>query len=329
MMRRRSLPWIHRYSRFIIGAIAVVGLIISTYLTITEWSGGKVACPIDPSTGVSGCQKVAESPYSHIFGVPISLLGMFGYLSTAIFALAPLIFNPEQNKKTRNQIEQSTWLLLLVSTTAMAVFSAYLMFTSATIIKALCIYCVASAICSWLLLIMTIFGRQWEEIGQLIFTCLVVGVITLVGALGVYANSNNAIAAGGKVDIPTPTVAATPPNGWPVTTTSGPAEIALAKHLASKGIKEYGAFWCPHCFEQKQLFGKEAAAILKDQKVYVECDPQGTKPDPKACSAAGIKGFPTWIINGQQHSGTQTLEELAQLSGYKGPVNFKYKLPGR
>ncbi|MBR8831181.1 MAG: vitamin K epoxide reductase family protein [Chlorogloea purpurea SAG 13.99] len=328
-MRRRSQPWIHRYSRLLIGAIAVVGLIISTYLTIVEWSGGQAACPIDPTTGVSGCQKVAESPYSHLFGVPLSLLGMFGYLGIIVLALAPLVFNAEQDKKTRNQIDQSTWLLLLIGTTAMAVFSAYLIFTSTTVIKALCVYCLASAICSWLLFIMTIFGRQWEEIGQLIFTCLVVGVITLVAALGLYSGANNAIASSGKTDIPLPTVAAAPPYGWEVSTTSGPAEIALAKHLASKGIKEYGAFWCPHCYEQKQLFGKEAVAIIKEEKVYVECDPQGNAPDPKACSAAGIKGFPTWIIAGAQHSGTQSLEKLAELSGYQGPMDFKYKLPGR
>lgn len=36
----------------------------------------------------------------------------------------------------------------------------------------------------------------------------------------------------------------------------------------------YGAFWCSHCFDQKQDFGKEAAADFP----YVECYPDGMRP---------------------------------------------------
>ena len=39
---------------------------------------------------------------------------------------------------------------------------------------------------------------------------------------------------------------------------SGKAEIALAKHLSKTGAKMYGAFWCGHCANQKEVFGKEA-----------------------------------------------------------------------
>jgi hypothetical protein len=123
--------------------------------------------------------------------------------------------------------------------------------------------------------------------------------------------------------------AAKPPYGWEVTTVSGKAEIALAKHLKAIGAKEYGAFWCPHCYDQKQLFGKEAGEILKKEGVYIECDPQGVNGNPQACRDAGIKGFPTWIIKGQEYSGTQRLEKLAEVSGYTGPMNFKYTVPGR
>lgn len=46
------------------------------------------------------------------------------------------------------------------------------------------------------------------------------------------------------------------------------------------------------------MFGREAAKLLD----YVECFPngykKGTKMD-KACLAAGIEGFPTWVINGE------------------------------
>lgn len=35
----------------------------------------------------------------------------------------------------------------------------------------------------------------------------------------------------------------------------------------------YGAFWCSHCYDQKQMFGKEAMAEFP----YVECYPEGWK----------------------------------------------------
>ena len=47
--------------------------------------------------------------------------------------------------------------------------------------------------------------------------------------------------------------------------------IALANHLKSRGSVMYGAYWCPHCQHQKELFGKEAWALID----YVECSPKG------------------------------------------------------
>ena len=323
MNRHRSLPWLHRYSRFLIGAIAVIGLIISAYLTFAEITGTQVACPVDATTGVSGCESVARSPYAKIFGVPLALLGMLGYLAMIILALAPYFVNADTSKRLRNQMEERTWFFLLIGATAMVVFSAYLMTISLTVIKATCIYCISSAICSLLLFLMTILGRTWEEIGQVFLTCTLTGFVTLVAALGIYGTANNtAIADGGQQPIPQATTSPQPPTGWAITTTSGPAEIALAKHLTKIGAKEYGAFWCPHCYDQKQLFGKEAFKELN----YVECDPQGTNPRPQMCQKANIKGFPTWEIKGKQYSGTQTLKELAEVSGYTGPKNFKYKV---
>ncbi len=101
---------------------------------------------------------------------------------------------------------------------------------------------------------------------------------------------------------------------------SGKAEMALAKHLSKTGAKMYGAFWCGHCANQKELFGKEAFTKVK----YIECDAKGTNAQPKLCTQARIKGFPTWKFkNGKQIEGTATLAALAEASGYKGDRNFK------
>ena len=103
-----------------------------------------------------------------------------------------------------------------------------------------------------------------------------------------------------------------------VTTESGASEIELAKHLTAIGAKKYGAWWCPHCHAQQTLFGKQAFEYL----TYVECDEAGVDPDPRACRAAGVQGYPTWEIKGETYSGVLSLENLAAVSGYSGPQDF-------
>ena len=85
----------------------------------------------------------------------------------------------------------------------------------------------------------------------------------------------------------------------------------LAKYLTAQGAVLYGAYWCPHCQEQKKLFG-EAAQYLN----YVECDPTGQNANPDECRGQNVKSYPTWIFQGQQHVGTQSLSQLAEITGF-------------
>jgi len=306
MIRRRSTPWIHRWSRTVMGAIAAIGVVETAYLTIAKFTTGSVICP------TSGCDKVLNSPYATVFGtVPLSLLGCLAYLSIAILALAPKTVNPNTNKGLHSQLENKTWQGLFIITAAMVIFSSYLMYLMAFEIKELCIYCISSALFSLSLFVLVLVGREWEDIGQLVFTGILVAMVSSIGALGLY-NSVRSPAA----SVSTPGIVAPA-----VTTTSGPAQLALARHLGEIGAKEYGAYWCPHCHEQKMLFGKEAAALID----YIECDPRGQNSRAEICqaAAANVKGFPTWEIKGQFYSGTQSLEKLADLSGYTGPRNFQ------
>jgi len=73
----------------------------------------------------------------------------------------------------------------------------------------------------------------------------------------------------------------------------------------------YGAYWCPHCAEQKKLFGSAF-----DYVNYVECDPKGKDANPALCQQKGIGGFPTWEIGNDLYEGTRSLQELARLSGF-------------
>ncbi len=85
----------------------------------------------------------------------------------------------------------------------------------------------------------------------------------------------------------------------------------LAKHLSASGAKFYGAYWCPHCADQKAMFGPAAAL-----PPYIECDPRSPVGRPQVCAAAGVRAYPTWEIKGQRYEGVLSLDELAGLSGY-------------
>lgn len=297
--RKRSLPWIYRWSRPLMAGIASLGAVTTAYLTIAKFTENPTICP------TKGCDTVLSSPYANVFGLPLALFGFLGYLGMILFAIAPLLV-PSQQKELRSRLDQWTGLLLFVGGIAMTLFSGYLMYLLAFEIKAVCIYCVASAIFSTSLLVLAIVGRDWQDIGQLVFTGAIVGMVVMIGTLGLYSNVKNPVA-----DQVTP-------GGYTITTSSGAAEIALAEHLSQIGAKMYGAYTCPHCHNQKQLFGKEAVQKLN----YVECHPDGKNARPDLCDAAKITGYPTWEINGKFYQGEKSLQELANLSGYKGLRNF-------
>ncbi|MEO0868892.1 MAG: vitamin K epoxide reductase family protein [Cyanobacteria bacterium J06642_11] len=298
--RRKENRGIYRWSRPAIGAIATVGALGTAYLTVIKLMGNSAACP------VKGCDQVLTSEYADVFGIPLTLFGCLAYLTMVVLSLGPLVV---KETKQRQQLEDTTWPLLFIGATGMMVFSGYLMYVLATELKAACLYCIASASFTLLMFVLTLLGRQWEDQGALVFRGVIMGMVTLVATIGMYSISING---------PSPTVRQN--TGPAVTSTSGEAEVALAKHLSDVGAKMYGAYWCPHCFDQKQLFGKEAKSYMP----YIECAEDGADSQTALCrSVPEITGFPTWEVNGQFLAGTQTLATLAEASGYSGPTNFQ------
>ncbi|MEM9265912.1 MAG: vitamin K epoxide reductase family protein [Cyanobacteria bacterium P01_F01_bin.13] len=299
--RRKENRGIYRWSRPAIGAIATVGALGTAYLTVIKLMGNSAACP------VKGCDQVLTSAYADVFGIPLTLFGCLAYLSMVALSLVPLLVNAES--KQRQNLEDTTWPLLFIGATGMMVFSGYLMYLLATELKAACIYCIASASFTVLMFLLTVLGRRWDDQGSLLFRGVIMGMVTLVATIGMYSISING-----------PAATASGNTGPAVTNTSGAAEVALAKHLKEVGAKMYGAYWCPHCFDQKQLFGKEA----KNYVPYIECADDGANSQTALCqSVPEITGFPTWEVNGEFLAGTQTLNTLAAASGYGGPMDFK------
>lgn len=89
----------------------------------------------------------------------------------------------------------------------------------------------------------------------------------------------------------------------------------FAQCLADSGATFYGAFWCPHCQNQKRLFGSAGKALP-----YVECsNPDRTQN--QTCTDAGIESYPTWkFADGSQVMGEQSFAELAEKTGCTEPV---------
>jgi len=89
----------------------------------------------------------------------------------------------------------------------------------------------------------------------------------------------------------------------------------FAACVSAKGAKLYGAFWCPHCKEQKDEFGDSLRLIN-----YIECStPDGNSQMP-VCATAGIEGYPTWVFaDGSKVPGKLSFTELAAQTGCTAP----------
>jgi len=76
----------------------------------------------------------------------------------------------------------------------------------------------------------------------------------------------------------------------------------FAKCLTEEGVKMYGAYWCPNCLNQKQMF----STSWKHME-YVECSLPNKGGRTQVCTDEGIDGYPTWIFpDGQRLVGVQT-----------------------
>ncbi len=288
-MRSLAEPTIFKVSRPIIVGLAAFGAILTSYLTITHFMGGAPAFCAAGSG--SGCDLVLSSEYAKVFGIPLTVFGALAYLFVGVLTAIPL-FDKREDVKAKRKLKQQLSFLVFLSSTAMLFFSGYLMYLLAFELKTACQYCIGSAVTVTAIWLLNLFGNDWEDNSQLFFTGLTVGLLVTIGAVGLYATQHQLAVA----------------------SSSFAGQLAL--HLQSQGAKMYGANWCPHCHDQLQKFG-EAKKLVP----YVECSPNGgpgTVP-AKICIDKKISSYPTWEINGTLQPGVRSLNELADLTNYKGP----------
>ncbi len=122
-------------------ALALLGCADAWYLADAALTNAPLSCSI---VGLDGCNIVAKSSYSHVFGVP---LGVYGLVFYGVFFLLALV----ALKKPLRKFD----IALFILGTAGALMSAYFLYIQFVLIKALCIYCLASAGISFLLWAMT------------------------------------------------------------------------------------------------------------------------------------------------------------------------------
>lgn len=83
---------------------------------------------------------------------------------------------------------------------------------------------------------------------------------------------------------------------------------AFASCIKDSGAKFFGAFWCPHCQDQKKMFGSSAKLLP-----YVECSTPNGQEQLQVCVDEGIQGYPTWkFADGTVFTNVLTLENLAE-----------------
>lgn len=90
---------------------------------------------------------------------------------------------------------------------------------------------------------------------------------------------------------------------------------SFAKCLATRQVKMYGLYWCPHCADQKAMFGGAFRYVP-----YVECAIKGSKELQTECKAAGVRLFPSWQFGmDPPEAGVLSLKNLSDKTGCSLP----------
>lgn len=121
--------------------LSVLGIGVSAYLLWVRLAGSSALC-----TGFGGCELVNASRYALVAGIPVSLIGLIGYLVILGLSLWKMRGGP--------------WMLsALVFGMALVgfLYSLYLTYLELFVILAVCPWCVASA-----LLMTGILGDSWR-----------------------------------------------------------------------------------------------------------------------------------------------------------------------
>lgn len=122
--------------------LAGIGIADAGYLLVYKLTSNDRMC-----LGSGDCATVNYSPYSEVYGIPVSLIGLLGYL-----AIAGVLW-----LETRSSFFEEHGPLVVFGLSLVGVlFSAYLTYIEAAILHAYCPFCVLSAIVITIIFILSI-----------------------------------------------------------------------------------------------------------------------------------------------------------------------------
>ena len=130
--------WLYKASVVLV----VLGLLVSIYMTIYKLTNNDKMC-----IGNGGCSVVNNSKYSEIYGIPVALVGVGGYL--AILALLLL--------ENRNDHMRANATLYIFGVALIGfLFTLSLIYVEIALLKALCPFCVTSQTVMTLIFILSV-----------------------------------------------------------------------------------------------------------------------------------------------------------------------------
>ncbi len=301
---KKDLKW----PKIIIAILSTIGLVDTGSITLKDWGLlTSLSCP-----GIKdSCETVLNSPWGTLFennqfSIPLSFAGFITYLLILILTLF-LSLNLISPKEKLNKL--IWWLIFLISCGS-SIFSLLLINIMFFKIKAYCFFCILSAVLSISIFIISMIGAKFESREPMILRGFIVALTVIISGL-IWSNNidpSNATNISSSEQKVSPVI----------TTSSSPQKIKFAQFLRKNNIAMYSAYWCPHCHDQKQLFGKKAVKEL----TLIECAADGENTQYELCKTKEINGFPSWEINGEIYSGVRELNELAIMTGYQGDSNF-------
>ena len=243
--------------------------------------------PVQGCSAGGGCDIVLTSRWATLLGLPTALWGLFAYTGLAAIAFV----------RRADRHWSYAWTAALFG----VCYSVYLTVVSLTILESACPYCLTSLGLMTATLALVILQRP-TEMAHRSWIGLVAGRGVLAALVILFLHASYV----------TPQAESAGPED--------PMTRALAEHLAKEGVVFYGASWCEHCVAQKRVFGASAGRLP-----YIECSPAGrTAPQSPSCSRAGVRSYPTWVINGRAIVGeVLSLAQLADATAFPGAANFK------
>lgn len=112
-------------------ALAIAGTADAVYLTVVHYDTTALVC------GLGNCETVQTSRYAEIGGIPIAILGVLMYLAITILGFARF--------RAPARVDLLTLVIFAIALAGTA-YAAYLTYLEIAVIKAICQWCVVSAL---------------------------------------------------------------------------------------------------------------------------------------------------------------------------------------